>query len=402
MLKNLIYRIMWRRHFWRNAGFDELSELYVSSMLRMLALTLMMVFVPFFLYQNGYSIAHIFATYGTFFATRILADIGAGHLVARFGPKHTMIISCLLQIYTASLFMLVPEFKIPGWVIGIPWGMAASCYFVAYHVEFSKIKHAVNAGKELGYMHIMEKMGAIVGPLIGGLTASAFGSRYIFVFATVVLIASLWPLFMTSEPTKTHQKLNFKDFPVQKSFADIRAYCALGVENTLCINVWPLFLGIFVLSGEIYAQLGILSSAAVVASLYSAYAIGKFIDVRNGRQLLRIAAVANAAVYLVRPFVGGLAPALAVNVVNDTLTTGYRMPFLKGMYAAADDLPGYRIVYIASMESVASVMKSTVWFMLAILAHGMSVYSIFILSFAVAGVASLLIVTERFKALGAR
>lgn len=402
MLNKLINRILWRRHFWRNAGFDELSELYVSSMLRMLALTLMMVFVPYFLYQNGYSIAHIFATYGTFFAARIFADLAAGHLVARFGPKHTMIISCLLQIYTASLFLLVPDVKIPGWVIGIPWGMAASCYFVSYHVEFSKIKHTVHAGKELGYMHIMEKIGAIAGPLIGGFAASVFGSRYIFIFAAVVLMASLWPLFLSSEPVKTHQKLNYKDFPVHKVLSDIRAYCALGVENTLCINVWPLYLGIFALSGEVYAQLGILTSAAVLASLYSAYAIGKFIDVRNGRQLLRISALANAATYIVRPFVTGLVPALAVNVLNDTVTTGYRMPFLKGMYAAADDLPGYRIVYISSMEAIASVAKATVWFMLAILALGMNTYPIFVLCFAVAAAASVMIVSERFKALGTR
>lgn len=394
--------MLWRRHFWRNAGFDELSELYVSSMLRTVALTLMMVFVPYFLYQNGYSIAHIFATYGSFFATRVFADLAAGHLVARFGPKHTMIVSCLLQIYTAGLFLIVPEVKIPGWVIGIPWGMAASCYFVSYHVEFSKIKHTVHAGKELGYMHIMEKIGAIAGPLIGGLTAAAFGSRYIFIFAAAVLIVSLWPLFLSAEPVKTHQKLNYKDFPVHKVLSDIRAYCALGVENTLCINVWPLYLGIFALSGEVYAQLGILSSAAVLASLYSAYAIGKFIDVRNGRKLLRFSAWANAATYAVRPFVTGLMPALAVNVLNDTITTGYRMPFLKGMYAAADDLPGYRIVYISSMESIASVAKATVWFMLAILALGLTTYATLVLCFVIAAVASVLITSERFKALGVR
>jgi len=398
-MKKIVYRLLQQRHFWRGVSFSELSELYVSACLRMLAISTLMVFVPFYLYQQGYSIAAIFVCFGSFFVARALSDVGAGFTVARFGPKHTMIVACVLQVISALFFLTVPAYHWPAWLLGIPWGMSASFYFIAFHVEFSKIKHLRHAGKEIGYMHIMEKVGAIIGPLIGGLAGAFLGPAYIFLIATLLLLASLWPLFQTREPVRTHQRLDFKGFPIYKAVTDIRAYSALGIENTLCTNLWPLYLSLFALQGAIYAQLGGLTSVAVLASLVAAYTIGRLIDIRSGRRILRIAVVLNAIVYCFRPFVNGLLPALAVNVANETITAGYRMPFTKGMYAAADDLPGFRIVYIVAMESIASIAKATTWFILAILALTLTSYAVILVGFAVAAIASICIRQEHFNAL---
>jgi uncharacterized membrane protein HdeD (DUF308 family) len=402
MIKKLVYRLMRQRHFWRGLSFSELSELYASSMLRMLAISLLMVFVPYYLYQQGYSITAIFVTFGSFFMARAVSDIAAGYTVARFGPKHTMIIACMLQMISAVCFLTTPAYHWPSWLLGVPWGMSASFYFIAFHVEFSKIKHLRHAGKEIGYMHIMEKIGAIIGPLAGGLAGAILGPAYIFVIATLVLFCSLWPLFRTTEPVRTHQQLNFKRFPVHKVIPDLRAYAALGVENTLCINLWPLYLGLFALQGSVYIQLGGLTSAAVLASIASAYTIGRLIDIRSGRKILRISVTLNALIYLFRPFVHSLMPALAVNLANEAITAGYRMPFVKGMYAAADDLPGFRIIYIVSMECIASIAKATVWLMLAVMAQALSAYAVILVGFMVAATASLLIMVERFRVLQPR
>jgi hypothetical protein len=69
---------------------------------------------------------------------------------------------------------------------------------------------------------------------------------------------------------------------------------------------------------------------------------------------------------------------------------------MKGIYTAADDLPGLRIVYIASMEAIGSISKATIWLFLAILATTFDLKSVLFVSFAIAGVASLGIMKERF------
>lgn len=396
MLKRAIEKILRRNHFWRDVGFDELSELYVSNMLRGIALTIFMVFVPFFLYQEHYSPAAILAMYGIFFAARAVSDIGAGYFVARYGPKHAMIVSCVLQIISASLLLSVPNHHWHIALLAIPWGASASFFFIAYHVVFSKIKHTAKAGAELGHMQIYEKLGYFIGPFVGGVIGSVLGPRYIFLAATILLFMSLIPLFQTAEPVKTHQKLRFKDLPVNQIKYSLFANACLGIENTLCINTWSFYVAVFVLTGTVYAQLGSLTALAVIVSVLSAKLVGHLSDTAYARTTLRVAAVLNSLTYLIRPWVTNVWSVFAVNSANEAVTSAYRMPFMKGIYSEADDLPGLRIVYICSMEASDSIAKGTVWFFLAILATAFDLRSVLYVSFAIAAIASLGIMKERF------
>ena len=396
MLKRNIEKFLRRTHFWRDAGFDELSELYISNMLRTTALSIFMVFVPFFLYQENYSATAIFALYGVFFAARAGADIGAGYFVARYGPKHAMIISCLLQIVSASLLLSVPTHHWHIAVIAIPWGISASFFFVSYHVVFSKIKHVAKAGAELGHMQSFEKIGFLIGPFVGGVVGSVLGPRYIFLVATILFFGSLIPLFRTAEPVKIRQKLRFRDLPLHKVKRDLFANACIGVENGICINAWSFYVAVFVLTGSVYAQLGSLSAFAVLISILSAKVMGHLSDGLHARKILRTGATLNALSYLVRPWVTSVWGVFAINTANEVVTAAYRMPFMKGIYSAADDLPGLRIVYISSLESIGSITKSTVWFLLAILATTLDLKTVLFVAFAIAGVASLGITAERF------
>lgn len=400
MVKQLLRRIIRQRHFWRDAGFDELTELYISNMLRVFALSVLAVFVPFYMYQQGYTITEILATYGFFFMCRVVMDITAGYFVARYGPKHSILLSNGLQIVSAALFLTAPAQHWPVWLLGAVYGAATSFFFVAFHVEFSKIKHTAYVGRELGHMQVFEKMASIAGPLVGGIAGATFGSPYIFLVASAVLIISLWPLFRSAEPVRTRQELHFRQLPLAAVSRDLFAYGALGIENTLCLNLWPLYLSLFALGGNVYAKLGALSSLAVLVSIAAARTIGRWVDNRNARTILRVAALLNTVVYMYRPFVGGLMPALVTNVVNEVITTGYRLPFIKGVYAAADELPGLRIVYVSSLECIASIAKGTTWFLLALLSTMAGTKQVLIIGFMIAGVASLCITRERFRALG--
>ena len=396
MIHKIIHKLLRRHHTWRDVGFDELAELYVSNMLRGIALTTFMIFVPFFLYQEGYSLAAIFLVFGFFFITRVVSDVGAGYMVARVGPKHTMIASCLMQIVSAGLLLSVPEFHWHPIVLALPWGASASLFFIAYHVEFSKIKHTKNAGRELGHMQSYEKIGYMIGPVIGGVVGSVLGPKYIFAVATLLLFASLWPLFRSAEPIKVHQKLDFKGFDVGLIRRDMIANACLGVENTLCINIWSFYVSVFVLTGAVYTQLGLLTAVGVLASILSAQLIGRYTDTNHARSILRVSAVVNTLIYAVRPFVQGIGGVFTTNVLNETVTTGYRMPFMKGIYASADGYPGHRIVYIVALEATDSLAKATVWLFLAILATAITMKAVIFIGFGIAAIASLGVMSERF------
>lgn len=394
-------RILRHRHFWRGVDYDELSEIYVSMMFRGLAISLTGLFVPLYMLRLGYGMTEVSLVAMWYFVARaVVCDVAAAYMVARVGPKHTILLGNVLLITSTSLFLTLGHMHWPLLMLGAVWGSSASFFFIPFHVDFSKIKHKTHGGKELGYVNIMEKLGFAIGPIAGGIVATVFGAQYIFLLATVLLIVGLIPLFKTGEPVKRNQRLDWKGIDIRKLKYDFLSYGALGIENTLCIFLWPLYLGMFVLVGSAaYAKLGALSSLSVVGSITTAFIIGKIIDNKKGRQLLRISAVFNALVHVGRPFIRSYGVSVGANIANESITTGYRMPYLKGMYDAADDLPGYRIVYITSMEWFGSALKATAWAFIAVLSTGLSAHVVTTIGFGVAAVSSLIIMTERFRAL---
>ncbi len=400
MIKKLLVKVMKRRYFWRDVGFDELSEIYASMMFRSMAISLSGIFVPIYLLQLGYNLTAILVFFAICFSGKaVLFDLLAAHTTARFGPKHALIFGYVLLSLSTLGFTTLPQMNWPLWSIGLLWGGSASFFFIPFDVYFSKIKHKEHGGKELGFVIIVERIGNVIGPLVGGLVAWMFGGQALFLVSFIVLVFGFVPLVLSGEPVKIKQKLSFRTLPLSKIKRDIMPNTALGVENNLSISGWSLYLGLFVLVGgsSAYSKLGFISSASIAASVLVTYLIGSLIDSNKGRRLLRFSAVGNSILHLSRIFVSTYNGAFLVNVANEFLTVGYKMPFVKGKYDAVDGLPGHRIVYFASLEIIASTVKATLWFVLALLSTVVSGYSVMVIAFLIASVASLIITTERFN-----
>jgi len=360
-----------RTHFWRKVGFVELSELYASRILRVLAMQMIGGFVTIFLYQEGYSLFFIAAFFTLYFFARAVLSVPSGYIIARFGPKHGTLMSNLLFIPGMIALTLTPEYGL--WSLGIFLlfnSFSRTLYEISHLVNFSKVKHAEHAGKEIGIMQIVDRITTSLSPLLGGLIAFWFGPQVMLVFATVVLAIAAGPLFYTSEPVITHQKITFRGFNWKKTWRNLVAAVALGVDFNLSGFMWYLFIFIVVLGAggnEVYAQIGALGSITLLSSLATAYIFGRIIDKQKGGALLRYSVFGTAILHLIRPFVQHPGSVLAMNVANETTTTGYYMPFLRGLFDAADSLPGYRIIYMVLVTIAISLGDTLAVAVLALL-----------------------------------
>lgn len=401
MIRQLFHRLFAHRHFWREVDFSEMSEIYISMMFRSLSVSLTGIFIPLYMYQSGYPFIEILTMFLWYFVFRaFIFDYLAGYMTAKLGPKHTMLYSYGMLMVSTLLFLTLGHYNWPIWLLGALWGGSTSLFTIPFSVDFSKVKNKAHSGKELGYVNVIEKFGGIAGPVVGGVIATFLGGQYIFIVSVVLLILGGITLLRTSEPIRTGQPFSLRDLPYRRMKRDLAAISAYGIELTMCGWIWPLYLSLFILAaGTAYAQLGILASVSVVVAMAAAYSIGKLIDKRKGRVLLRTGAVLNAGLHFVRPFVSVYPMALLVNVINEGVTIAYRMPFIKGFYDAADEHPGQRVAYCTAMELFASVMKVAVWGLLLVVAHFVSPYTVTVIGFVIAGLASLAIMTERFKAL---
>ncbi len=399
MLKKIIYRLFRSRHFWREAGFDELSELYVSQLLRSLALNIIGIFVPVYLYKLGNSIQTILWFYVCWFAFQSLISIANGYIVARIGPKHSMALATLINAFYLTLLLTVTELSWPLSLIAIVGSWGQNLFVVAFDADFSKVKHADHGGKEVGYITMFEKVGAIAGPLIGGLLANFFDPRYTITLAIVVLLGSLVPLFKSGEPLKVHQPLNLKDFKWARYVGDYVTGVAFGIENNISLLVWPLFISVAIFTTDTYAKLGVVTAIGTASAIISAHIIGRLIDKRRGGILLSYSVVANAAVHLLRLFVKSTSQALSINLINEPFTAGYRIPYIKGFYDRADSLGRERIAYIVSYFFFTGIFRFLIFFGLwfaSFLAEGLTLLRY---SFILGAMASLVIGLQRFPAL---
>ncbi len=137
----------------------------------------------------------------------------------------------------------------------------------------------------------------------------------------------------------------------------------------------------------------------MVAGIISAQIFGTVIDKHRGKELLTISAIGNAFVYLARVAVATPLTVLFVNVFNQFATTGYSLPFTKGMFALADDLPGYRIAFMTLMNVAASLGAMGVCLILGGLSLLVEETASFQITYVISAVIVLFIMVHNFPAL---
>ena len=361
MVQKIVHKLLRHRHFWRLVDFDELAELYASMLLRSLATSLIGLFVPIYIHGLGYGVRTIFGFYIIFFGARVVVDMVSALVVARIGPKHTMALSTLVNIVFLTLLLTIKELDWPLAFVALVGTATNSLFFVAFHTDFSKIKHRQHGGKELGYVTMLEKIGWVLGPLVGGGIASLWGPRYTIVVAITLFVASLAPLFMSNEPVKTHQHITLKGFRFRPHLRSFAAYAMFNTENVISILLWNFYLALAVFTISPYAKIGAVTAASTAVSLLTVKIVGQLIDKRQGKKLINVSVVLNSIIHLLRLMVQTPLAAIGINMLNDPVTVGYRMPFTKQFYDQSDNVPGYRIVYIVTNEVLSTVLKTAVW-----------------------------------------
>ncbi|NCU37637.1 hypothetical protein EOL96_01045 [Candidatus Saccharibacteria bacterium] len=353
MLQRIIHRLFHKRHYWRIVSFDEIAELYTSRLLTVFAINIVNLFAAVYLYKLGYSIEFIVAVYGGFYLLKVPYSILAAKYAAHFGPKHGILLASIVRIPSLIAFALVPEFGV--WAVlafGLFQQLSSALYDLCYLIDFSKVKNSLHAGKEIGTMQIIEKTAKVVSPLLGGIIASAYSPRVTIIVACVLFVISAWPLFRTIEPTLTRNKLRIAGVPWRLAIRSLVSETVVGFDFVTSGMAWTLFITIFIfasLGDGTYAALGGLASLGVLSSMAAAWVFGQIVDRHKGGLLLTVGVITNQIIHLFRPFISTTTGVMGINMVNETATSAYAMPFTRVMFDVAD-ASGFRITYMMFIE----------------------------------------------------
>ncbi|NTW62201.1 hypothetical protein HGB25_02220 [Candidatus Saccharibacteria bacterium] len=355
MFKSFLYRILERRHFWRQASFGEVAELYASRTLRLTAMHVGAGFSTVFLYKEGVPLTYVICLWALVYLAKALLAPLAGLLVAKIGTPRGTMISNILYIPAMFALGLTDEFGMNAvTVFAVCMALSVTLYEVCYFVEFSIVKNPLHAGKEIGFMNILEKIAVSISPVLGGFIALQFGPQITMWVASVLFAIAAVPVLKGPTRSEQQSRVTLKGFPWKMALPSMLARAANGFDIVASSVVWGLFVAIVIFpdsDNNIYVILGALSSVTVIVAMVASIAYGKVIDRNRGGNLLKIGVVSNAFVHLSRAFASTPFDIFGVNIVNEAATTAQNMAFLRGMFDTAD-LSGHRLVYLVGAEAM--------------------------------------------------
>lgn len=296
---------MARRYFYALGGVlphhlsSEMKDLYWASQLQSLALAMLLLFEPIYLWQQGLSLRSIVLYFlGVYIAYFLTMPLGA-NFATHFGYEHSMAISTIVQIaYYFSLFAVVYSW----WYLVLAaalYALQKAFYWPAYHADFVRYSDQTEEGKEISGLSVASSLVYIIGPLLAGFILQYSSWLWLFIAGSLVLLLSNWPLL------RTKRVFTPRVFPYSGAYQRLvepgerrRLFGYMGFgEELIVLVLWPVFISIVVVG---YLEIGlVVAISTLVMSLIVLY-VGKLTDEHNKHSVLRFSTILYALGWLVR------------------------------------------------------------------------------------------------------
>ena len=308
-------------------------ELYISTIIRNFAISLIAIFVPVYLYTLGYTLQQIVFYYaivytGAFF----LAPLG-GKFSARFGFEHCMLYSVPMLIFYYLILYIIPSCSFCFFISAIMLAFYKSIFWPAYHANFAHYGNHERRGREISTLNSLVFLATIAGPILGGIILTVFGFKVLFVIVCLILFTSIIPLFTTLEnfkPDKFEYPEAFKRLFNPKFRKTRIAFMASG-EDIIVSACWPIF--VFVTLAN-YTDLGFITSGAMVASFLFVLLIGKWTDKKDKRKMIKTSSIILFLTWLIKSSISTSWGLLFINSISGISKASIGIPMTTIIYNA--------------------------------------------------------------------
>lgn len=387
------------RHHMHNAKYLDRTRMYWTMSLKTFAVSLVGVFVPAYLYQLGFSVQEIIL----YFLVRELIELVMVYPTSlsmmKFGVKSTFAAGCVLSLVNLILLYFLPGSPELYLAAAAIEGLAISMFFLPYHYMFSAAVTRRGGGSQVGFMDILLNIVMALGPLIGGLIASATNLQVVLLMAAAFVGMALGPLI----------KGRHNEYLIRFSYAqplrmlitrDSASNMGFGVTEMAATILWPLFIFLLVQS---YATLGIVISGSLLLIILLDSYVGRLTDKGLHSWLMNLGAVSSAILHIGRFAASSTGLVVLVNVLSDVTHTLFRIPWTKEFYQHAGRQD--RATYIAAMELAVCIGRAVFWSVLLLGSLLISLEGTLIFGFILGAIGSLfvpLIVTKNKKKLSFR
>jgi DHA1 family multidrug resistance protein-like MFS transporter len=159
------------------------------------------LFQPLYLEQLGASPLVIGTILGGVGIAMTLAHIPAGYLADRFGRRIMMWSAWVLGIIAGSVMAVAKT--LPVFIFGVLLYGATGFVIAPMNSYITAARGKWSVGRAITFTSASYNMGAVFGPLLGGIIGDRFGYSKMYLFATAIFaISTVVILFVNHQPTE--------------------------------------------------------------------------------------------------------------------------------------------------------------------------------------------------------
>lgn len=371
-------------NFLHSFHLSELKRFNLSVFIKIVGRSLIGVFVPIFLYQNGFSIIDILLFQAIIsLSFIILAPYGA-KLISKIGEKHAMLLASPFEIAFFLLMPLVPQYSWLFYLLPVFFGIEMILYNISYHLVFTKNSHEKNRGSEVANIGMLVVLAGIISPYIGGIIASSNFSLLFAISAGLILVSSI-PLLVTKDSREqiTFSIKNLWSNIFKKSEINTTlSFASYGIEQIIHVIIWPII--IISLVGSL-GKTGLIVSVSAVLSLITYKIIGHFTDEHSKSKMITIGTYLHSAAWFMRLFVYNFYTIIAVDSYKNIVQKILHVPWAAKYYELSLETDVFE--FIVRKEMIFHLARTFIYIVLIVVFW--INYKPFTITILIAGITSL-------------
>lgn len=356
----------------------EVTEVYWYTLFNSLALSLVFIFEPIYLYSIGFSLIQILWFYVQVYVWYLLLITFGAKFAGKFGLKHSIFTSNIFYVIYWIVLFLTKSHPILFFVAPVFFALQKSWFWPAYDTEFGINSKRGQRGRETGVLYALIQLSFIIGPFLGGFISETFGFLALFIGASMVMLFSVYPLFRSSEIYSRHSFNLRRLCEVFKKYkANFFGYWGYA-EDLMVMSLWPVFMFIVIPD---YLDVGLVATIATVIGTMLMLYIGKLTDKKEKRSLIFNSSVVYGVTWIFRFLAKDLVGIITFDSMTKAAKDVMTVPMCALTYEhAAEKDNDWAIAYSVFYEMSLSVGKIvTALLGIAILAATGNIFLVFAL-----------------------
>lgn len=163
---------------------------------------LFIYFQPLYLQEWGAEPVLIGGILGAMGIAMMLAQIPSGYLSDRIGSHSVMLASWLLGTIAAWVMALANS--LPFFVLGLVIYGLTGFVVAPMNSYITNVRGSLGVGRAITFCSGLYNLGAVLGPITGGLLADKFGLKMVYMIAGIIFCISTLIVFFTAKNPEVH------------------------------------------------------------------------------------------------------------------------------------------------------------------------------------------------------